>query len=92
MSGPHADICILCIGAVQPECLCLFSMEVCTGKIKMTVTSTYIECASGKLCHLIELGESFLHVDIELLQRPQVAVYERSFEHPVLLLFHCLYF
>lgn len=57
---------------------------------KMTVASTYIECASEKWCHLIEFGESFL--DIERLQRPQVAVYERSFEHPTLLVFHCFIF
>ena len=64
------------------------SVEDCMGK--MTVASTYIECASEKWCHLIEFGESFL--DIERLQRPQVAVYERSFEHPTLLVFHCFIF
>ena len=37
---------ILRISAVQAECL---YMEVCIGKnIKMSVTSTYIECATGE--------------------------------------------
>ena len=38
-----------------------FSMKVCMGKkIKMRVTSAYIECATGKRYHWIELADSFL--------------------------------
>ena len=39
----------------------------------MSVTSVYIECATGKWYHSIELTNAFL-------QRPQLPLYERSFE------------
>ena len=35
------------------------SMEVCMGKIKMSVTSAYFECATGNRYHQIELADSF---------------------------------
>jgi len=35
-------------------------MEVSMGKIKLSITSAYIECATGKRYHSIELADSFL--------------------------------
>ena len=61
LTGLHTDICVLQIGAVQAERVFIFvQMEVCMGKIKTSVTSAYIACATGKWYHSIELAESFL--------------------------------
>ena len=61
LNGLHADISVLQIGAVQAEARLHFcSMEVDMGKIKMSVTSAYIECTTGKRYHSIELTNSFL--------------------------------
>ena len=61
VSSLHADICVLRIGAVHAErvYICVqwkFALE----KIKTSVTSAYIACATGKWYHSMELVESFL--------------------------------
>ena len=43
------------------------SMEVNMGKIKMSVTSAYIECATGKWYHLIELANNSLVTLFEMV-------------------------
>ena len=61
LNGFHADICVLRIDAVQAERVYFFFNESLYGKkIKMRVTSAYIECATGKRYHWIELADSFL--------------------------------
>ena len=57
MTGLHPDISVLRIGAVQAEHVYLF---VQWEKSIMSVTSTYIESATGKRYHSIELADSFL--------------------------------
>ena len=57
----HADICVLQIGAVQVERGYVFvQWKFVWEKIKMSVTSAYIERATGKRYHSIELADSFL--------------------------------
>ena len=62
LNGLHADICVLRIGAVQAERVYIFVQWkfVREKKIKLSVTSAYIECATGKRYHSIELADSFL--------------------------------
>ena len=61
LNGLHADICVLRIGAVQAERAYIFlQWKFVWEKIKTSVTSTYIECATGKWYHSIELTNSFL--------------------------------
>ena len=51
------------------------------GKIKMSVTSAYIACATGKRYHSVEVTDSFLlKYRYWTLQRLLLALYERSFE------------
>ena len=59
LNGLHADICILRIGTVQAECLCIFVQWKFVGKIIMSVPSAYIECINGSY-YLIQLTKSFL--------------------------------
>ena len=61
LNGLHADICVLRIGAVQAERVYIFvQWKFVWEKIKLSVTSAYIECATGKRYHSIELTDSFL--------------------------------
>ena len=61
MNGLHANICVLWIGAVQAKRVTfLFNGSLYGKKIKMSVTSAYIECATGNWYHRIELTDSFL--------------------------------
>ena len=61
----------------------LFNGSLYGKKLIISVTSAYIACATGKWYHSIELAEAFFwSIDIELLQRSQLALYGRSFEHP----------
>ena len=61
MNGLHANICVLRIGAVQAERVYIFvQWKFVWEKIKMSVTSAYIECATGNWYHRIELTDSFL--------------------------------
>ena len=61
MNGLHANICVLRIGAVQAERIYIFvQWKFVWEKIKMSVTSAYIECATGNWYHRIELTDSFL--------------------------------
>ena len=74
---------VLRIGAVQAEWVYnsvqwMFVWE----KIKMSISSAYIECATGKRYHSIELANSFLlKYRYWALQKSQLAFYQRSFEH-----------
>ena len=57
----HTDISVLRIGAVQAERVyILVQWKFVWEKIKMTVTSAYIERATGKRYHSTELANSFL--------------------------------
>ena len=56
LKGLHSYICILRIGVI----FFLFNGSLHGEKIKMSVTSAYIECTTRKQYHLIELAESFL--------------------------------
>ena len=59
--GLRADICVLRIGGVQAERVYIFvQWKFVWVKIKMNVTSAYIECATGKWYRSIELDDSFL--------------------------------
>ena len=61
MTDLHADISVLRIGAVQAERVYLFvQWKLVWEKSIMSVTSTYIESATGKRYHSIELADSFL--------------------------------
>ena len=61
MNGLHANICVLRIGAVQAERVYIFvQRKFVREKIKMSVTSAYIECATGNWYHQTELTDSFL--------------------------------
>ena len=61
LDGLHTDICVLRIGAVQAERGYVFFQWKFVGeKIEMNVTSAYIEFATGKRYHSIELADSFL--------------------------------
>ena len=61
MNGLHVDICVLRIGAVQVERVYIFvQRKFVWEKIKMSVTSAHIECATIKRYHSIELADSFL--------------------------------
>ena len=65
----HADICFLRIGAVEVERVYIFvQWKFVWEKIKTTVTSTHIACASGKWYHSIELAESFRLMALSALQ------------------------
>ena len=88
LNGLHADSCVLQIGAVQAEHVYIFvQWKFVWEKIKMNVTSAYIECASGKRYHSIEVADSFLlKYRYWTLQRLLLALYERSFERPTSLL------
>ena len=56
-------------------------MEVCMGKIKMSVNSAYIECATGNWYHRIELTDSFLlKYRYWTFTKITVALPDRSFE------------
>ena len=60
LNGLPADICVLRIGVVQVECVYNFvQWKFVWKKIEMNVTSTYIESATGKRYHSIELADSF---------------------------------
>ena len=49
LNGLHADICVLQIGAVQAERVYIsVQRKFVWEKIKMSVTSAYIECALEK--------------------------------------------
>ena len=61
-----------------------YKRNVFTFFFQWSLTSAYIECATGKWYHSRERPESF--IEIGLLQRSQLALYERSFEHPASLL------
>ena len=50
LTGLHADICVLQIGAVQAERIYI---SLYREKIKTSVTSAYIACATGKWYHSI---------------------------------------
>ena len=61
LNGLHTDICVLRIDAVQAERVYIFvQWKFVWEKFKMSLTSAYIECATGKRYHLIELADSFL--------------------------------
>ena len=61
LNGLHADITVLWIGAVQAERVYIsVQRKFVLEKIKMSVTSAHIECATGKRYRSIELVESFL--------------------------------
>ena len=64
------------------------SMEVCMKKIKMSITSTYIPCTTEKRLSLDRARQKafFWSIDIGLLQRSQLVLYERSFERPASLI------
>ena len=79
LNGLHADISVLRIGAVQAERVYIsVQWKFVWEEIKMSVTSVYIEFATGKRYHSIELANSFLlkYTDIELWQKSQLALYK----------------
>jgi len=52
MNGLHANICVLRIDAVQVERVYIFvQWKFVWEKIKMSVTSAYIEWTFVRLCH-----------------------------------------
>ena len=58
LDGLHTDICVLRIGAVQAERGYVFvQWKFVWEKIEMSVTSAYIEFATGKRYHSIELAD-----------------------------------
>ena len=90
LNGLHTDICVLWISAVQAERVFFVQWKFVLEKMKMSITSAYIECATGKWYHLIELANSFLwSIDIELLQKQKTntaSALWKSFECPASLL------
>ena len=61
LDGLHTDICVLRIGAVQAERGYVFvQWKFVWEKIEMSVTSAYIEFATGKRYYSIELADGFL--------------------------------
>ena len=60
MNGLHANICLTNRYSTSGVRLHFVQWKFVWEKIKMSVTSAYIECATGNWYHRIELTDSFL--------------------------------